>query len=412
MKNTKPIKIYFLFILAVMLQINNVNAQNLVPNPSFEEYSDCPDNGSQLERVVDWFVYYISPDFYNGCANSSSGFSIPENWTGEQCANTGSGYIGIYTYISNPDTLFREIVFSELKDSLTIGNKYFITLSASLSDLSICSSNNIGILFTTNNDTSHSILNNFAHMHSISIVTNTSNWVKINASFIADSSYKYIYVGNFFDNSSTDTIIQTGIYCYSYYYIDDVCVSEDSLTCVDIKPQIINFSSDNAILNQGECTEFNISTQVDYDFFQWIFEGAELGSSELLNPIDICYSDSGQFDVTLIAYNSNGCADTIKKENFITVNNSNNLNDDYTKLFTISPNPFTDRIIVKKTNQNIELNTLELTDALGKTYFIQINYFDDKIVLTPVQSLDEGVYFLRIIINNKAYTTKLLHFIN
>nr|MBA3986720.1 T9SS type A sorting domain-containing protein [Flavobacteriales bacterium] len=65
-----------------------------------------------------------------------------------------------------------------------------------------------------------------------SVITDTINWIKINGSFIATGNEKYLVLGNF-NRKQTTTAIQVGNMNinYSYYYIDNVCVSADSLTC-------------------------------------------------------------------------------------------------------------------------------------------------------------------------------------
>lgn len=98
-------------------------------------------------------------------------------------------------------------------------------------------SNKIGVLFT--NDEYESLSNpaplpaNFAHFYSNTIITDTLDWTIISGSFIADSAYKYIMIGNFFDNNQTAylTVLDSLLGECSYYFIDDVCVSTDSLTC-------------------------------------------------------------------------------------------------------------------------------------------------------------------------------------
>jgi hypothetical protein len=57
-------------------------------------------------------------------------------------------------------------------------------------------------------------------------------WIKLSGSFIADSSYSRLVIGNFFDEIQTDTLIFGGPPfggSLSYYYIDDVCVTTDSI---------------------------------------------------------------------------------------------------------------------------------------------------------------------------------------
>lgn len=57
------------------------------------------------------------------------------------------------------------------------------------------------------------------------------NWIRIFGSFVADSAYQNIIIGNFFDQNQTDTLImdEENLCFGAYYYIDDVCVSTDSL---------------------------------------------------------------------------------------------------------------------------------------------------------------------------------------
>jgi hypothetical protein len=62
------------------------------------------------------------------------------------------------------------------------------------------------------------------------------DWTRISGSFIADSSYGYFTIGNFFDHYNTASV-DTGFGLQehmAYYYIDDVCVSSDSLTCYSL----------------------------------------------------------------------------------------------------------------------------------------------------------------------------------
>lgn len=58
--------------------------------------------------------------------------------------------------------------------------------------------------------------------------------MRISGSILADSAYDYLILGNFYDDANTDTTTLNCGICqnwYSYYLIDDVCVSTDSLYC-------------------------------------------------------------------------------------------------------------------------------------------------------------------------------------
>lgn len=227
----KFIQIFFLFLL---FAITTLQGQNLVPNPSFEEYDTCPDNMEQIYYVLNWSSYRGTAEYYNSC---SSGMSVPQNPYGFQYASDSNckGYCGIYTY--NPWSLNdREFIGAQLITPLIIGQKYFLNMKVNLCNWSKCAANKIGFSFSTiqyNFDNPAPVIN-FSYCYSINIISDTANWATITGNFIADSSYKYLLIGNFFDDNQTDTLGINGGNCLSYfpyYYIDDICVSTDSLFC-------------------------------------------------------------------------------------------------------------------------------------------------------------------------------------
>ncbi|MDP6908376.1 MAG: hypothetical protein QF371_02670, partial [Flavobacteriales bacterium] len=84
-----------------------LSAQNLIMNPSFEDYSSCPMGPSQLENADNWqhpFNNVIgdtcsTSDLYNVCSPFGAfGVGVPDNILGSQAANTGNGYAGIILF--------------------------------------------------------------------------------------------------------------------------------------------------------------------------------------------------------------------------------------------------------------------------------------------------------------------------
>jgi hypothetical protein len=157
----------------------------------------------------------------------------PNAMWGYQVPHSGEAYSSVVTYSANAD--YREIIGNTLASNLLIGEKYFFSfyvnfafepLSAGLA------SNKIGLRFSTTpySGINPAPINNFAHFYCDSILSDTLLWVKISGSFIADSAYAYLAIGNFFLDSLTDTLhVGTALPVYSMYYIDDVCVSTDSI---------------------------------------------------------------------------------------------------------------------------------------------------------------------------------------
>jgi len=67
----------------------------------------------------------------------------------------------------------------------------------------------------------------------------------------------------------------------------------------------------------GTCTGFNNLSQYASSY-EWTFQGAVPSTSTDVNPLNICYSTPGNYDVMLVATNANG-SDTLTLQNYITV---------------------------------------------------------------------------------------------
>lgn len=227
----------------------SVFAQNLVPNPSFEDYILCPGIGeSSSIFAVDWHTDINSANYFHTCS-SNPDFSVPDNAAGFQYPAKGDAYCGFYAAIeNNPNAI--EFIGTTLLEPLIIGQKYYVSFRVSLADEDIsinyfCGVDKLGMLFTNllyADTTAPGIIimlpppmvNNFSHIYTTDIIIDTSNWVTISGTFIADSAYKYILIGHFFDYNNSNIICLDTTSTYdkvSYYYVDDVCVSDDSSTC-------------------------------------------------------------------------------------------------------------------------------------------------------------------------------------
>jgi hypothetical protein len=227
-----------LTILVLLMNLQKVYSQNLVPNPSFEEFDTCPNSFSQMDMAISWYSARPTADYFNVCAPyyapPISCVNVPSNSFGYRTAASGSGYAGVISRESGSE--YRENIGSPLLEALQIGVKYYISFKVSsggqINPQQWCGINKLGTLFSTVRYDSLSpapICNNCAQVFSDSIITDTLNWIRITGYFIADSNYSYINIGRFNSNSLTDSTQITGTTCYAYYYIDDVCVSTDSV---------------------------------------------------------------------------------------------------------------------------------------------------------------------------------------
>ncbi|MEN9523104.1 MAG: hypothetical protein RL065_1481 [Bacteroidota bacterium] len=221
-------------ILIIFIVIKNfAYSQNIAPNPSFEDTSGAyTKTGIIYIPATYWNSFGNSPDFFYTGNYDFSG--VPNNGFGFQIPHSGNNYCGIYSYLDFVNKRpYREFIGAKLIENLEIGKRYFVNLKVSLADSANCGTNNIGVKFSNQiySDSNSVRINNKPHIRSQKIILEKNKWVSISGSFVADSTYNYLIIGNFNDDNSTQRTILKGLDCTAYYYIDDVCVSTDSLLC-------------------------------------------------------------------------------------------------------------------------------------------------------------------------------------
>lgn len=236
--------------LVLVLATTGYGQINLVPNPGFENYTQCPVSINQPITTTNWSSYGGTSDYYNSCASSNfCGVSVPFNMGGSQTAASGNAYCGFVAYM-NPAVIgasnIREYIGTQLIAPLVVGKKYYVSFKVSLAEGSCfdfnIACNKLGVRFITYTMPYLSApqVPNSAHVFTNSIISDTANWVKVQGSFIADSAYNQILCGNFFKDVATSTLSMASPAKQAYYYIDDVVVSTDSLTEVTGMPEITN----------------------------------------------------------------------------------------------------------------------------------------------------------------------------
>lgn len=236
--------------IIIFTQTRWLYAQNLVPNPSFEDTLQCPYYISQIGFAVGWYSpTNASPDYYNGCS-SAFATSVPNNIEGSEHPRTGTAYSGIYTAGASVAN-YREYIQIQLLNPLVSGKKYYVSFYASLSDTCVYACNNMGAYFS---QTSVTATNGLVLPYTPQIsnavfnpLTVKGGWMLISDTLTAIGGELYITIGNFIDAANSDTVFVGGgaggaapYYNSSYYYIDDVSVervgSGDGINENDNKP--------------------------------------------------------------------------------------------------------------------------------------------------------------------------------
>ena len=240
-------KKFILLITIYCFLIQTSEAQiNLVRNYSFEDTISCITGGGQVSKARYWQIVSFTPDYFHTCSPFWQ-VGIPFNNFGFQWPNTGEAYMGAISY-SASTPVYRECIGQQLFSALSIGVKYYVTLKVCLAFSPStgwnAACNKIGVLLSTTNYLNDSnIINNWCQVSSDSIIKDSINWVTVRGSFIADSAYSFITIGNLFSNANTDTINLSPSNTHQvYYYLDDVCLSTDSLFCesLTVLPEVIH----------------------------------------------------------------------------------------------------------------------------------------------------------------------------
>ncbi len=215
----------------LMFYVTMATAQNLVKNPSFEVFENCPEKlGNFDTNVTSWSTPTDgSTDYFNGC---STAMGTPENFNGSQPSNFGVGYAGLYMYA--PDN-YREYLQVELTETLTKGKKYRISFYVSLPERSDFPVKEFGVLFA------HSELEipgkremskgkiykdgienyNFMEIGYSNFFSDTKDWILVNTQFTAKGTENFLIMGNFKTNARTRMFrTKKKAKKGAYYYVD------------------------------------------------------------------------------------------------------------------------------------------------------------------------------------------------
>ena len=228
--------ILFIFSVFFLFAVTNVSAQvNLVPNGDFENYSSLPDFVGEVNRCIGWnnvngdYNYYDnkgSPDYFNILSSNNS-------WTspaGPIIPYSGNGQMGLGTY-SIYGTV-REYISTQFYASMIIGQKYTVSfyLTNGVGQNNTKGTNNFGIYFSNNPlyQAAYEPILVIPQIEIDTIIYFYNYWQHFSFNYIADSSYKYITIGNFRDDANT--MVSTFGSYGAYYFIDKIEIFPYKLT--------------------------------------------------------------------------------------------------------------------------------------------------------------------------------------
>lgn len=294
---------YIIFnLLTIFILVSyDVSAQNLVRNPSFEEFYTCPTTYNNYNSFVKYWDILIpsSSSYFNSC--SSIYTSVPQNGFGFQFARTGSAYSSILVYYLDDGDDGRSYIENNFISLLKKDSIYCVSYHVSLCDTggsAVSNGPNGAIqnidayisdtMVVWNNGVGRRISGINPQIKSKQLLTDTENWTQISGLYKAKGSEQYITIGNFLTRGNTTKVSYIGNNeMLISYYIDDV-----SVTPFNLSPP--NLGNDTVLCSN---TPFTLTAPIGYDVYLW--------SNGTTNNT-LAVTDSGTYWVKCIA---NGCGE-------------------------------------------------------------------------------------------------------
>ena len=281
------IKIFCLLTsMLINLNILQTMSQNLVPNPSFEEFIDfniTDDSNWHKVQGTD------TPDYFNLSDNSNQ--KLFKEYLGGTIPKTGVGFAGIFCYRVHPGrnvSNIREFIETQLVSELKKDSLYRVEVSLCLDKESNIAIKNFGLLFSNSSlksdkDLKLSYLKPQIEFNS-SFLDSIKNWITLQSFYRAEGSEKYLMIGNFKSDRNTLTrkikpVIEKGKRKKwdldsgeksTYYYVDDVIIEKaeeiNRIPLVEYKKEEM---TDTFNINEIKVDTSIILKNIFFEFDKW-----------------------------------------------------------------------------------------------------------------------------------------------
>jgi hypothetical protein len=303
---------YFIFLFC-LLNIPFGSAQNLVPNPSFEETDSCVYTANAICAAQPWFQPRIdqgdvcessSSELFNSCCPACD-VRIPDSGFGYQFARTGQNHAGFFSYV---DTFnIREYIEVKLDSPLVAGEGYCVSFYVSLADVVSISTSSIQAFLSAD-----SLLRN--DMQAIDDVTpqivnpetnflsDKNLWMLVTGSFFAAGGERFLTIGNFNHPSATPIVPVAGgvVADHIYYFIDGISVT----SCTNASLSENNFDTFAELIQKPGELQVTLNRQIKqpvlriYDTFGRVLKMLTLQNGSTSN-IDVSEFSSGIYFLQL-----------------------------------------------------------------------------------------------------------------
>ncbi|WP_299437828.1 OmpA family protein [uncultured Aquimarina sp.] len=269
--NSPKSNLYLLLIVIFVICFNdNVQAQNLIPNPSFENTNAAvkklKHEMQNFGVMANWKALTNSPDAHHpGVSEVKFDHKAPGflKQFGPQEPRTGESKVGLYVTSNNT----KESIVAKLTSPLKAGKYYYFHMYVSLGEGRVSNSctSSIGSYFTARVPRFTETSKYKLHIESSEMICDTKTWTKVCGVYRAKGTEKYVSLGYFSDNPNGKSL-RGGSFNDAYYYIDDVELREmQDVQGVDVDnicDMALDFSDVEYLIGESEVYE-EIKTALD-----------------------------------------------------------------------------------------------------------------------------------------------------
>lgn len=229
-------------LLVLFLCYNFCTSQNIIYNGSFELYSKCPNDYSEIEKAKGWKMPSNgTSDYFNSCSKSTI-CSVPKNVSGYSNPYSGEAYAGFGLFFD--ESISYEFIQTKLLSKLNVGKEYCLELYVKTASSTNYNFNELSFLFSgdqiiiddKNFYTDFQIQENLFYDFKL-LNADKNKWVKISLKVKPKNEVEFLTIG--FNKINITNQIKRLRKKETYFYIDDVSLKEikDSNECKCINEQ-------------------------------------------------------------------------------------------------------------------------------------------------------------------------------
>lgn len=257
---------------------------SLIPNPSFENYSYCPYDFSQLYCANNWQqATTATSDYFNQCDyNFLMGFT--NNPSPYPDGNACVGFMD--NYYSNPLHLYKEYIGSCLLSPLIAGRSYTLSLKIYTANTSQCYSDDLNLtIFGTSSCANFPISGtckdcpticspNWIQLASTHVSYIYNTWQSVSITFTPTIDIESIIIG---PGCSAVSNYNCGydptLFYFNYYYLDNLIINETSLFTEVVIDTIGSICQSNLELNA------TLTNPLAGASYQWFKDGIAIAGA-------------------------------------------------------------------------------------------------------------------------------------